>query len=338
LICIKYYYINDFLSFSVGFLNNLFASFANKFFFIRKSDIDNNFEIIIYFILLFAAIAICAGYFTISSITLCIVVLAYIILNNYNTIRGKIVDRLYLLINIGIITFICSSILFILCCLFAFLAGVHLEFTFSDIYDFFSCLFGFVLSTILLCNVIYDNITMYYKYSGIDYINKVLAYFVNLLVSLSILALLSMVFSFMLSSVLFVFVSFVSVDFNDFGILMMDGGIDSGNGNSGGVNQSGGNESGGPSAPNGPAMFGNSDNSPLQQNNNDPTIQDFKNARNKIENRVFDYVDYDPKANQFAPTSDPNNDLNAAEKEAVIWARNDVISGTGEVMPEACKR
>lgn len=141
----------------------------------------------------------------------------------------------------------------------------------------------------------------------------------------------------MLSSVLFVLVLFVSVDFNNVGILKMDGSSDNAN-NSAGPNQSAGNGSSGPNAPNAPAMIGNSDNSAPQQNNIDPTLQDFKNASYKIEDRVFDYVDYDPNANQFAPTPDPNNDLNTAEKEAVIWARNDVISGTGEVMPEACKK
>ena len=48
--------INYFLS-SVTYLNNLFASFVNKFFFINKNDIENNFEFIICAISLFGAMA-----------------------------------------------------------------------------------------------------------------------------------------------------------------------------------------------------------------------------------------------------------------------------------------
>lgn len=170
----------------VDILNYFFASFANKFFFIRKSDIYNNFEIIICLTGLFGIIApiygenftslfACAGNFSITLIIQSIIVLAFIISNNYNTIKGKIVDRLHLLINIGIIIFFCSFILFIFCCLFASL-GVDLGFSYSDIKIFIGCLIGLFLLTILVCNVLYANITLYSKYTGKDYINKVSAY------------------------------------------------------------------------------------------------------------------------------------------------------------------
>jgi hypothetical protein len=151
---------------------------VNKLFFISKSDIDNNFEFIIYCISLFGAMAVlCTGCISFTFIIPCFILSGFIMSNNYITIKRKVVDRLYLLFNIGILTFITGLILCITAGLFVVVSGVDLGLTFSGIYNFSRCLFGYVLSTILLLNVISDNITLYCKYTGKDYRDKFLRYF-----------------------------------------------------------------------------------------------------------------------------------------------------------------
>lgn len=122
--------INNFFSFfskGVTFLNNLLANFVNKFFFISKSDIDNKFKTIVCCLILFGGIALCTGCFSFTFIIPCFILFGFIKFNNYNTIRRKVVDRLYLFVNIGILTFITGLILYITACLFIVVSGVHLE-------------------------------------------------------------------------------------------------------------------------------------------------------------------------------------------------------------------
>jgi len=312
--------INYFVS-SVTYLNNLFASFVNKLFFISKSDIDNNFEFIIYCISLFGAMAVlCTGCISFTFIIPCFILSGFIMSNNYITIKRKVVDRLYLLFNIGILTFITGLILCITAGLFVVVSGVDLGLTFSGIYNFSRCLFGYVLSTILLLNVISDNITLYCKYTGKDYRDKFLRYFWDLIVSLSILALLSMVFSVILASVVFVLVSFVSDGMIDVGILNMDSNNNSGNDSSGGQNQSGsGKKLPDPKDPKDPNVLAKIDNYEKDKDNS----RSDKKYYDPVRNITKDFPSEKAETANIVPETNRTSDYSHTEKAAATPAQSE---------------